>query len=72
MKKQNNNEDKVYYLPIFMSIGISIGVAIGAAIGNIPVAMCIGLGLGVCIGAAMDAKNRAEEDKTDQKDEEKE
>ena len=72
MKNQNNNEDKVYYLPIFMSIGISVGVGIGAAIGNIPVAMCIGLSVGVCLGAGLDAKNRAEENKPDPKDEEKE
>ena len=62
MKKKNDSDDKVMYMPIFMSIGLSIGVAIGAATGNIPVAMCVGLSIGVGIGACLDAQNHKKED----------
>ena len=55
MKKQNNSDQEVQYLPIFMSIGLAIGLAIGAAADKMPLFMCIGLSIGVGIGAALDA-----------------
>lgn len=61
MKKTDENNEKVQYLPLYMCIGISIGSGLGAVAGNIPVFMCIGLALGVGIGAAIDASNRKKE-----------
>ena len=58
MKKTNESEDRMHYMPIFMSIGISLGVAIGAATDNIPIGMCIGLGTGMCVGSLIDLINR--------------
>ena len=69
MKNNNEQDNKVHYLPIFMSIGLSIGLAIGSAAGNIPIGMCIGLGVGLCAGAGIDAQNRKKQSGTAEKDE---
>ena len=70
MKKQNHSDQKVQYMPIFMSIGLSIGLAIGAATNNMPLFMCIGLSIGVGIGAALDAsKQKKDQDNSDDKTE---
>lgn len=64
-------ENKIYYLPIYMSIGLSIGVGIGGALGNMPLYMCIGLAIGVGVGTALDAANKKKAEKdSDSKDEE--
>ena len=67
MKKNDNSENQVRYLPIYMSIGISVGVAIGAALDNIGVWMCIGMSVGVGLGAALDHANRAKNKDSDEK-----
>ena len=60
--EQQDKEEKVLYLPIYMCIGISVGMAIGSALGNIPVSMCIGLAVGVGIGALMDAVTKKQDE----------
>ncbi len=71
MKNKKENEEKVPYLPIFMSIGLSVGMAIGAGIGNISIGMCFGMAIGVCIGSALDAQNRKKENDIPEENEEK-
>lgn len=66
MKNNKNEENKIAYLPICMSIGLSVGVAIGAAIGNIPTAMCLGLCVGSGVGVLLSMQTRKDEDKGDE------
>ena len=67
MKNNKNEENKIAYLPICMSIGLSVGVAIGAAIDNIPMAMSIGLCVGSGVGALLlGLQARKDEDKDDE------
>lgn len=61
MKKTDDSNEKVQYLPLYMCIGIAIGSGLGAVAGNIPVFMSIGLAVGLGIGAAIDAANRKKE-----------
>ena len=68
MKKKPEKEDKIYYLPIGMSIGLSLGMAIGAGFDNIPMGMCIGLAIGVGLGSALDAQNRKEKSNEENKE----
>ena len=57
-----NEENKVRYQPICMSIGIGLGMAIGSAFGQLTTGMCIGLGLGLAVGGMIDhIKNRKAE-----------
>ena len=66
MRNNKNEENKILYLPICMSVGLSIGVAIGAAIGNSPTAMCLGLCVGSGVGALLFGwQTRKDEDKDD-------
>lgn len=59
MDKNNNQEpNKIQYMPIGMCIGISVGMAIGGAFGNISIGMCIGLSVGMCIGVIIDSHNK--------------
>lgn len=58
MKKNDNSENEIQYMPIGMCLGLSIGTAIGAAIDNISIGMCMGLGIGLCFGSALDAAKR--------------
>ena len=67
MKKNDNSENQVQYLPIGMCLGLSIGMAVGAAMDNISVGMCMGLGIGLCFGSAMDNANRAKNKDSDEK-----
>ena len=53
MKNKKDEENKMVYLPLCMSVGLSVGVAIGAAIGNIPTAMCQGSSVGSGAGALL-------------------
>ena len=71
IKMKNNDEqnNKVPYMPIFMSIGISVGLAIGSAMGNISIGMCIGLCVGLCVGAGLDAQKRKGKNGAAEKDE---
>ena len=65
MKNNKNEENKIAYLPICMSIGLSVGVAIGAAIGNIPTAMCLGLCVGSGVGVLLSMQTRKDENEDD-------
>jgi len=58
MKKPQEPDNQMLYLPIGMSLGISVGTAIGAGAGNIPLGMCIGVSIGVAVGAVIDFLNR--------------
>ena len=70
---KKDEENKIAYLPICMSIGLSIGVAIGAAIGNIPTAMCLGLCVGSGVGALLfGLQARKDEDNSDNDDKQSE
>ena len=72
MNNKKEPENKVQYMPIFMSIGISIGVALGAANNNIPLFMCIGLSIGVGLGALLDARVNEEGKNNNQSEDSKE
>lgn len=63
--KNEQEEDRTYYMPIGMCLGVGIGAGLGAASGNMALYMSIGLSVGMCIGVVLDAKNRkaSEEDK---------
>ena len=67
LKKKDNSENQVQYLPIGMCLGLSIGMAVGAAMDNISVGMCMGLGIGLCFGSALDNANRAKNKDSDEK-----
>ena len=67
MKKNDNSENQVQYLPIGMCLGLSIGMAVGAAMDNISVGMCMGLGIGLCFGSALDNANRAKNKDSNEK-----
>ena len=68
MEKNNNNQEpnKIQYMPIGMCIGIGVGMAIGAAVGNIAMGMCIGLSVGMGVGAVIDSMHNKKSD-TDSK-----
>ncbi len=75
MDKNSNNQEpnKIQYMPIGMCIGIGVGMAIGAGVGNIAVGMCIGLSVGMCVGVIIDSihnKKCDNDTKTDKKKEE--
>ena len=71
MENNNNQEpNKIQYMPIGMCIGIGVGMAIGAAVGNIAIGMCIGLSVGMGVGAVIDSMHNKKSD-TDSKFDEK-
>ena len=51
-RKNQENKDSSYGLPVGMCIGLCLGTAIGAATGNIGLWLPIGLCLGVSLGVA--------------------
>lgn len=73
MDKNNNNQEpnKIQYMPIGMCIGIGVGMAIGSALGNIPIGMCMGLSIGLGLGAMIDSLHN-KKDHNDSKSDENE
>ena len=72
MPNNNNQEpDKIQYMPIGMCIGIGVGMVIGAALENIATFMCIGLSIGMCIGVIIDSIHNKKSDDESKCDKEK-
>ena len=63
-ENKNNNQEpnKMQYMPIGMCIGIGVGMAIGTALDNIAIGMCMGLSVGMGIGAIIDYNNNKKSD----------
>ena len=57
MKKEDQNQ-KMIWMPICMSIGIGAGMLIGSACGQIPAGLSIGIGFGLAIGGVVDHISR--------------
>ena len=53
MKKEDQNQ-RVIWTPVCMSIGIGAGMLIGSACGQIPAGLCAGIGFGLAIGGVID------------------
>ena len=57
-QKDDNNNNNIQYLPMFMCFGMSFGIIFGLLTGNQALGMSIGMCIGVCIGTLLDANKR--------------
>ena len=53
MKKEDQNQ-RMIWTPVCMSIGIGAGMLIGSVCGQMPARMSIGIGFGLAVGGVID------------------
>ncbi len=60
--KDKQENSKVFWMPVCMSIGIGVGIAIGAPMEHLPAGLCIGIGFGLAVGGILDRITKKKHD----------